>query len=407
MKNLVARPDEAAARTARQTLRSRYEATRAHTEALAASLSAEDQCVQSMPDASPAKWHRAHTTWFFETFVAMPFIQGYTPFDQRFQVLFNSYYVSVGDRHPRPSRGLLTRPSAGEVTAYRRAVDAALLGAIALLPQEAADLIALGIQHEQQHQELLVTDILHAFAQNPLSPACLPDWQEPKTAPGPTRFIDMPGGIARLGARPEDGFSFDNEQPSHRVLLSPHRLADRLVRNADYAAFIEDGGYRTPALWMSDGFDRAQLEGWTAPLYWRRDAEGAPWQQMTPAGLCALDPGAPVRHISWYEADAYARWAGARLPTEPELEAAALSAEDLHEFTGHVWQWTGSAYLPYPGFKAVPGAVGEYNGKFMINQMVLRGGSSVTPPGHTRPTYRNFFPPEKRWQFTGLRLAKD
>jgi ergothioneine biosynthesis protein EgtB len=408
MKNLVARPEEAASAPARKTLRSRYEATRAHTEALAAALSPEDQCVQSMPDASPVKWHRAHTTWFFETFVATPFIQGYRPFDRRFQVLFNSYYVSVGDRHPRPARGLLTRPTADEVTAYRRAVDASLLAALPTLPQEAADLTGLGIQHEQQHQELLVTDILHAFAQNPLSPACLPDWQEPQGAPGPTRFIDMPGGIARLGARPQDGFSFDNEQPAHRVLLSPHRLANRLVRNADFADFIADGGYRTANLWMSDGFDRLQNEGFAAPLYWRRETPDAPWQQMTPAGLVPLDPENPVRHISWYEADAYARWAGARLPTEPELEAAATApTEDFHEFTGHVWQWTGSAYLPYPGFTTAPGAVGEYNGKFMINQMVLRGGSAATPPGHARPTYRNFFPPEKRWQFTGLRLAKD
>jgi ergothioneine biosynthesis protein EgtB len=408
MKNLVGRPAQAASSSARETLQSRYRATRSHTEALAAALSPEDQCVQSMPDASPAKWHRAHTTWFFETFVALPHIQGYRPFDPRFQVLFNSYYVSVGDRHPRPARGLLTRPTADEVTAYRNAVDGTLLAAMPGLPQEAIDLIGLGIHHEQQHQELLVTDILHAFAQNPLAPASLPNWQEPATAPGPHIFIDMPGGIARLGARPEDGFAFDNEQPAHRVLLAPHRLASHLVRNADYADFISDGGYRTPSLWMSDGFERLQQEGWTAPLYWRRETPDAPWHHMTPAGLSPLDPSTPVRHISWYEADAYARWAGARLPTEPELEAAATAqAENVHEFTGHVWQWTGSAYLPYPGFQAAAGAVGEYNGKFMINQMVLRGSSAVTPPGHARPTYRNFFPPEKRWQFTGLRLAKD
>ena len=389
-------------------LRQTYMRTRAMTEALAKDLSPEDQCVQSMPDASPAKWHRAHTTWFFETFVAIRFIGGYRPLDPSYQVLFNSYYESVGARHPRPARGLLTRPSADEVTGYRQAVDAALLQALDALPEEARALVRLGLQHEQQHQELLVTDILHAFAQNPMAPACLPGWQEPACAPGPTRFLEMQGGVAGLGARAEDGFAFDHETPRHRVLLSPYRLASRLARNDEYADFIADGGYRTPMLWMSDGWARVQSEGWEAPLYWRREAPDASWRQMTPGGMRDLAADGAVRHISWYEADAFARWAGARLPTEAELETAATAAtEGFEQFTGHVWQWTGSAYLPYPGFRAAPGAVGEYNGKFMINQMVLRGGSAVTPPGHARPSYRNFFAPEKRWQFTGMRLARD
>jgi ergothioneine biosynthesis protein EgtB len=389
-------------------LRAAYLETRARTEMLAADLSAEDQCVQSMPDASPAKWHRAHTTWFFETFIALPHIAGYTAFDPRFQMLFNSYYQAVGARHPRPARGLLTRPDADEVCRYRCAVDQAMLDALDLLPPAAIALVELGLQHEQQHQELLVTDILHAFAQNPLAPACLPGWTEPVGEADPTRMIEMEGGIAGLGARTADGFAFDNEMPHHRVLLQPYRLASRLVRNSEFAAFIADGGYRTPSLWMSDGWDRAQQEGWSAPLYWRQEEHGAAWQQMTPGGVRALDPDAPLRHVSWYEADAFARWAGCRLPTEAELETAQTSATcGCTEFTGHVWQWTGSAYLPYPGFRAAPGAVGEYNGKFMINQMVLRGGASITAPGHARPSYRNFFPPEKRWQFTGLRLAAD
>jgi ergothioneine biosynthesis protein EgtB len=381
-------------------LRDAFVATRAYTETLVRDLSPEDQCVQSMPDASPAKWHRAHTTWFFETFIAQKFIAGYVAFDRRFPILFNSYYQSVGERHPRPARGLLTRPSAGEVTEYRRFVDAAILQAMEVLPAEALSLIALGVQHEQQHQELLVTDILHAFSQNPLDPACLPGWREPEGAPGPTRIIDFPGGIARIGARESEGFAFDNESPAHRVLLAPHRLASRLVRNAEFSAFIEDGGYGTPSLWMSDGWDFVQAQRVSAPFYWR---EGG---QMTPGGLRDLLPESPVRHISWYEADAFARWAGGRLPTEAELEAANACGE-IEELTGHAWQWTGSAYLPYPGFRPASGAVGEYNGKFMVNQMVLRGGSFATPPGHARPSYRNFFPPEKRWQFSGLRLAFD
>ncbi len=381
----------------------RFQAVRAHTEQLAAALTAEDQCVQSMPDASPAKWHRAHTTWFFEEFLLRPFLGDYRPFDPEFRYLFNSYYEAVGARHPRPSRGVLTRPPAERIDAYRAHVDAGMARLLRQPPVSAAPLIELGLQHEQQHQELLLTDMLHAFAQNPLSPAVLADWREPAGAPGPTRFIAFPGGLKQIGYD-GGGFCFDNETPRHSAYLEPFEIADRLVRNSDWLAFIMDGGYRTPTLWMSDGWAQAQAEGWAAPLHWRQ-CDGA-WLQMGLGGLRALEPEAPVRHVSWYEADAYARWAGARLPTEGEWEAVS-GRQDVREQTGHVWQWTGSAYRPYPGFRPAPGAVGEYNGKFMIGQMVLRGGSLATPPGHTRPTYRNFFHPDKRWQFTGLRLARD
>jgi len=401
MKALTLRPANAAAA---------YLAVRAHTEALAAGLSPEDQCVQSMPDASPAKWHRAHTTWFFEQFCLVPHAAGYRPFDADFSYLFNSYYDSVGARHPRPQRGLLTRPSAGAVSDYRAHVDAAMANFLPHAGAEAIALVTLGLQHEQQHQELLATDIVHAFWQNPLLPAAIPGWTEPAGAPGPTQWKDFQGGIAAIGAAPGTAarrdFAFDNELPRHRVLLAPYRLANRLVRNGDYQEFIAAGGYRTASLWMSEGFAHAQAEGWQAPLYWRA-ADGARDHfdhQFGLGGLAALDLGAPVRHISWYEADAFARWSGARLPTEAELEAAC---GDIAEFAGHAWQWTASAYLPYPGFRAAPGAVGEYNGKFMINQMVLRGGSAVTPAGHARPSYRNFFHPDRRWQFSGLRLAED
>jgi ergothioneine biosynthesis protein EgtB len=380
----------------------RYAAVRGHTEALAASLSPEDQCVQSMPDASPAKWHRAHTTWFFEEFVLGPSLSGYRAFDPDYRYLFNSYYETVGPRHPRPQRGLLTRPSTGEIGAYRAHVDA---GMTELLSRDSAipPIVELGLQHEQQHQELLLTDILHAFAQSPLSPAAQPQWHEPASAPGPTRFIACDGGLVRIG-HDGAGFCFDNETPAHTVFLEPYQLASHLVRNSDWLAFIADGGYRTPTLWMSDGWARCQAEDWSAPLYWR-EIDGR-WHQMGLGGLAPLDPAAPVRHVSWYEADAFARWAGARLPTEAEWEAAS-TRNQIAELTGHVWQWTDSAYRPYPGFRPVAGAVGEYNGKFMINQMVLRGGSLATPADHARPSYRNFFHPEKRWQFSGVRLARD
>lgn len=382
-----------------------FRAVRRHTDELCAALSPEDQVVQSMDDASPAKWHRAHTTWFFEQFVLLPHLPNYSVHDGAFGFLYNSYYEAVGARHPRPQRGLVTRPSAGVVGRYRAHVDAAmerLLAAALPAASPVAALVTLGLNHEQQHQELLLTDMMHAFGQSTLCPAVLPGWREPRGSGGAPRWLEGRAGIAGIG-HAGDGFAFDNEAPRHQELLQPHRIASRLVSNADWLGFMEDGGYRQVGLWMSEGWDAVRRSGWEAPLYWHREADGG-WSQMGPGGRVALDGEAPVRHVSWYEADAYARWSGARLPTEAEIESAAGS---VAEFTGHVWQWTGSAYRPYPGFRAAPGAVGEYNGKFMINTMVLRGGSFATPPGHTRPSYRNFFHPDKRWQVTGLRLAQD
>ena len=380
-----------------------YSRVRSRTERLAAPLSAEDQVVQSMPDASPTKWHRAHTTWFFETFLLLPHLPGYRRFDESFAVLFNSYYVAAGPRHARPQRGMLTRPGNDEVAAYRVAVDDAIARLLRDPPAEALPLIELGLHHEEQHQELLLTDILHALSANPLRPAYDAGWSEPQAALGSPRMIDGLEGIVEIGHGGAD-FAFDNETPRHRAYLAPFRLADRLVRNGEWLAFIEDGGYREPLLWMSDGWAACQAEGWEAPLYWER-RDGA-WWQFGLGGLRPLDPSLPVRHVSWYEADAFARWAGKRLPTEQEWEAAA-ALTGFAELSDVAWQWTGSAYRPYPGFTPWAGAVGEYNGKFMIGQMVLRGGSLATPPGHARPSYRNFFPPGARWQFTGLRLAED
>jgi len=386
------------------TLHARYAALRNATERLAAPLSDEDQCVQSMPDASPAKWHRAHTTWFFETFVLRPHVEGYTTFDPDFAFLFNSYYVAAGPRHARPRRGMLTRPSTARVAAYRAHVDAAMLRLLeAPLAPDLATLVELGLRHEEQHQELLLTDALHLLAQNPLRPAMDAEWREATPTPAGLRWLDLPTGVVEIGHDGE-GFAFDNETPRHRRFLEPAAIADRPVSNAEWQDFMADGGYTDPALWMSDGWAQREAEGWEAPMYWER-RDGA-WQVFTPAGLVAPPPSAPVRHVSWYEADAYGRWAGARLPTESEWEVGA-ALPDFLAAEGHVWQWTGSAYRPYPGFRPWAGAIGEYNGKFMVNQMVLRGGSRATPPGHTRPSYRNFFPPGVRWQFSGLRLAKD
>jgi ergothioneine biosynthesis protein EgtB len=382
-----------------------FRAVRGETERRAAPLSPEDQIVQSMPDASPTKWHRAHTTWFFEQFLLGPNVPGYKPFDDRFAFLFNSYYVSAGPRHERPNRGLITRPNAQEVAAYRASVDAAVERLIASASgadmQRLAPIIEVGLNHEQQHQELLLTDILHAFAQNPTCPAYDADWQPPKAHPS-DEFVTMGSGIHRIGHL-DDGFSFDNESPAHQVLLQPVAIGKGLVTNAAWQAFMADGGYETPTLWLSEGWATVEAQGWKAPGYWCQH-DGA-WQALTLGGLRAIEPDAPVTHVSYFEADAFARWAGKHLPTEMEWEVAAR-ANLLDDAYGIVWQWTRSAYSPYPGYRAIEGALGEYNGKFMINQMVLRGSSLATPDGHSRVSYRNFFSPAARFQFSGLRLAR-
>ncbi|MES2989243.1 MAG: ergothioneine biosynthesis protein EgtB [Pseudomonadota bacterium] len=416
-------------RTKRETqgvsaLATAFARTRSLSVDLVAPLSDADATLQSMDDASPAKWHLAHTTWFFETFVLRDHVPGYTLHDERFPFLFNSYYEAEGARHARPSRGMLSRPSLDEIMGYRRAVDEAVLAALPGLAPEVADLVTLGINHEQQHQELLLTDILHHFSVNPLEPAIWdPAPKVPVAMPGPIGWIEHPGGIVEIGDYGAN-FAFDCEGPRHQALLAPHAIADRTITNGEWAAFIADGGYKEARHWLSDGWAWVQAERIEAPLYWKQE-RGA-WTRFGLDGRRAIDPAAPVTHVSFYEADAYASWASARLPTEFEWEAAAAAydpsggnqldaagaieprpAPEGPAFFGDVWEWTGSAYRPYPGFKTAEGAVGEYNGKFMSSQSILRGGSCATPRGHARASYRNFFYPHQRWQFTGVRLAKD
>ena len=400
----------------------RFRRIRQRTEALVDGLSAEDLCVQAMPDASPAKWHLAHTTWFFEAFVLAP--AGVPAYRPAWHVLFNSYYEALGVRHPRAERGLLTRPSVEEVLEYRRVVDARLLtlfeGNVSAALRE---LVELGLQHEQQHQELIVTDLKYLLSRNPLAPAWRRAVARPVHEAAPELgFLERSEeGRTAIGAAAEDGFSYDHERPRHTVWLRPYALATRPVSNGEYLAFVQAGGYRDAALWTADGWAVAQAEGWEAPLYWRRDPDG--WRRFTLRGYETLDPAEPVCHVSWYEADAFARWSCMRLPTEAEWEHVAASREWRGEFAnddsleprsvgresfgGNVWEWTASAYLPYPGFRPLAGAAGEYNGKFMSGQMVLRGGSCATPREHVRPSYRNYFPPHARWQFSGIRLARD
>jgi ergothioneine biosynthesis protein EgtB len=392
--------------SARLRWRDSFLRVRGETERRAARLSTEDQIVQSMADASPTKWHRAHVTWFFETFLLKPHLQGYAIFDERFPFLFNSYYVAAGPRHARPQRGLITRPNADDVTAYRAHVDAAVTRLIETVAEADAprvfEILEIGLHHEQQHQELLLTDIIHAFAQNPTDPAYDPDWQPPKAAAGPRGFVAVPQGIHAIGHEGK-GFCFDNELPFHDELIANMRIARHLVTNAEWIAFIEAGGYATPSLWLSDGWTAVQTEGWQAPGYWRNKDGG--WHTMTLAGVKPVDPAAPVLHVSYYEAEAFARFAGKHLPSEAEWEIAARAGL-MADAYGTAWQWTRSAYLPYPGYRAAEGALGEYNGKFMVSQMVLRGSSLATPEGHERVSYRNFFYPSARWQFTGVRLAE-
>ena len=407
----------------------RFRDVREQSVQLAAPLSPEDQGAQSMPDASPTKWHLAHTTWFFETFLLAPHAPGYRLFDPRFGFLFNSYYEAIGPRHERPKRGLLTRPSLEEIDAYRRHVDAHLLAL--LLHDEGraralAPLLELGLNHEQQHQELLLTDVKHLFAQSPLRPSYLPREPRPVALPTEGGWVSFEGGLTEIGHQ-GSSFAFDHEGPRHRVFLNPFALASRPITNHEYLAFIADCGYLRPELWLSDGWAFVQQERLGAPLYWER-SEGA-WWCFTLGGLAPLDPCEPVAHLSFFEADAFARWAGARLPTEAEWEIAArdiaiarnlLERGRLHpgaaprgdggplqQLFGDVWEWTASPYTPYPGYRPAPGALGEYNGKFMSGQLVLRGGSALTPRSHLRATYRNFFAPTARWQLTGLRLARD
>ena len=420
----------------------RYRTVRARSVALAAPLSPEDCQVQSMADASPVKWHLAHITWFFETFLLERFEAGFRPFDPAFRVLFNSYYQGVGDRHPRPKRGMVSRPTLAEVLRYRDDVDARVVALMANPPsteaaREIASLVELGLHHEQQHQELVLTDVKHALSHNPVATGYARRWPMATVQPMPVRWFSYPEQLTEIGhdASRDGDFAFDNETPRHRVFARAFALASRPATYGDYLAFMDDGGYRRPELWVSMGWDWVQAEPGVpreAPLYWQRDASAdSGWSTHTLQGRVAVDANTPVCHLSWFEADAFARWSGARLPTEAEWEIAARAAgpatagnfadrgafhpmpqtapagDGPVQLYGDVWEWTGSAYLPYPGFAPLPGAVGEYNGKFMCNQFVLRGGSCATPQGHVRASYRNFFPPEAQWQFSGVRLARD
>jgi ergothioneine biosynthesis protein EgtB len=416
-----------------EVIAERYRAVRRATEQLCAPLSPEDCGAQSMPDASPAKWHLAHTAWFFETFVLEQALEGFVPFHPDFRVLFNSYYESVGDQHPRPERGLLTRPSLDLVFEYRAHVDQSVLALLNADSPEFLGAIELGLEHECQHQELILTDVKHLLSCNPLHPAYRPEATRRASADKPLDWIGFEARLGWVGYAGE-GFSFDNERPRHRVFIDAFELATRCCTNAEYAGFIEDGGYRRPELWLSDGWATASSCRWEAPLYWQRDSKD--WMAMTLAGFRELRGSEPVCHLSYYEADAFARWMGARLPTEAEWEMAAAglpvegnfvetgllhpapipsartsdergTTSGLNQMFGDVWEWTQSDYTAYPGFRPLGADFGEYNGKFMCNQRVLRGGSCATPRSHLRPTYRNFFPPDARWQFSGIRLARD
>jgi ergothioneine biosynthesis protein EgtB len=435
LKSVLTFPPASAEERSAATLASHYTAVRQQTATLTAPLTAEDQMVQSCADASPAKWHQAHTTWFFETFILSSHLPGYRPFHPQFRDLFNSYYNAVGQQPEKALRNTFSRPTLEEVRRYRVRVDEHMLKLLqsGTVAAEVRKLVVLGLNHEQQHQELLVTDVKHAFWTNPLRPAYQPAMAAPARETAPSQKPQLyPEGMYEIGAEGES-FYFDNEASRHKVFLRPFRFAMRLATCGEYLSFMEDAGYSRPELWLSDGWKAVQTHRWSAPLYWEKS--GGQWLQFTCSGPRRVEESEPVCHVSFYEADAFARWAGARLPTEFEWEAAARNAPvegnlvesgRLHpeaapaaredgmplqavplQIYGDVWEWTGSAYLPYPGYKPAPGALGEYNGKFMSGQMVLRGGSCATPRSHIRATYRNFFPPETRWQFSGIRLADD